>query len=173
MGTQAGDRGPGFRLDRRRQDFVIQRNVEIGEHEVMPHHDAKLVASLVEGLGLVRHCAADAHHVGARVAEPHECGAHIGLRARSPACPSSKNRHPVDSEAKASVGGVDFDVSKPNPRLMHHRPIDDKFEYRQSRRAVGMGPPASRLGHSNPTLHQGSAAGLSDLDRVLRTVNAD
>jgi hypothetical protein len=48
------------------QHFVVEGNIEVGEHEVLPHHDAQFVTTLMESIGLIRHGSAYTDHVHAR-----------------------------------------------------------------------------------------------------------
>ena len=63
MFGQAGDVLAGLGLDFG-LGFGVLRIGGAGQHEVLPHHDAVLVAQVVELVGLVDAAAPGAHHIG-------------------------------------------------------------------------------------------------------------
>ena len=102
---------------RRRERLVVPGIVHAGEHEVLPDQDAQLVAEVVKAIGLVRHRAADAHHVHPRIAQLLERSAirgRIGGEGREvqwrPAGTAAEHRNAIDDEAEALAVGVAVDV---------------------------------------------------------------
>ena len=96
------------RDQRARTPSSCRRIVHVGEHEVLPHQNAELVAEIVEGVGLVDHRAADADHVHAGVAQLLERGAIVGgsapRRARSSGVqqtPRQNTGDAIDDQAEA------------------------------------------------------------------------
>jgi len=84
-------------LDVRHELRIEVRVAGAAEHEVLPHHDAQLVARAVEGLGLVDPPAPDAIHVHvAGDAEGHQVPVLLGRDS----CDEVVGRDPVRALAE-------------------------------------------------------------------------
>jgi len=154
----------GLARHARAELLVLQRIVEVGEHEVLPHEHPQLVAQVVERARLIRAGTGQAQHVHARLARLHYGRAQIVVRRghrdhveRRPNRSACEHAHPVDVQ----VEPVALDVviaARPECELAkaHATRVDDRLRGRsadqhahvvQGRLAVRVRPPPRNPGH--------------------------
>ncbi len=153
-GLRAGEKLSGFAADGGRELGIVGGIVEVGEHEVLPHEDAELVAQLVEALILVDRRSRHAQHVHAGVAGelqpgPEGCGASGKRRdvCRRPHGAAAENRFAIEREAEtASVGAaIDLDAAEARSAEIDRRGADADADFVQCRRAVRVRPPGGDI----------------------------
>ncbi|MNS72994.1 hypothetical protein D3C72_1064200 [compost metagenome] len=146
-----------FRHDMLAQALVLCRVIEIGEHGILPDHDAKLVAKREEFRCLIGHGAADADHVHARfrgfskpwlIVRPCSRQAHnIGRRPHRAAAKYLLTVH-LEAETVAVFAVIDLDLPEARAPKVMLRAVELKNDVMQSRPAMGMRPPLFDIGYA-------------------------
>ena len=130
---------------------VILRIVHVGEHEVLPHEDAELVAQIVEVVALVDHGAADAQNVHAGLSRLRQrrgvrgpIGAERERVERRPAGAATEDGHAVDAQLELVV--ADDLAQADRTELDSSTDVTDLEAHLVARRlAVRVRPPAHRI----------------------------
>src|SRR5438552_14019340 len=159
---------------------VAEGIVHVGEHEVLPHENAELVADAVEIVRLVDHRPGDAQHVRARIAHLLERGAQL---ARARAQPEDVERRPARAAAEDAlavhhefdrpvagerIAAAHLDPPEAEGSAIDRRPLATDAELDLARvprwRAVRMRPPEGDAGYRDVA---------ADRDRALRAAALD
>ncbi|EDT40344.1 hypothetical protein BamMEX5DRAFT_3864 [Burkholderia ambifaria MEX-5] len=146
----------GFAIDGVGERAIVERVVEVREHEVLPDQQPEPVAPRMERVGLVGHRAADANHVEAGVARMPEQTA-IGRvirvqrerRGAAPACTAREHAHAIHAQPEpvAVVAGVRFDRAEARRPERPTFGADVQRDVVQHRFAVRVRPPAAHVRH--------------------------
>ena len=150
-------------LDLLAKPGVCDRVVHVGEHEVLPHEDAELVAQAIELVGFVDHGPADPKHVEAgvagereRLAQLHRVAAQGEEVGGGPARAAREDREPVHDEADLATGRVEGDILEANVAAVDRVPfaVDRQLDAAgvKRRRAMGVGKPERRIGDRDVAL---------------------
>lgn len=139
------------------QTLVPCRIIEIGEHGVLPDHDAEFVAKCEEFRGLIGHGAADADHVHAcfrcfskprLVVRPRSRQAHdVGRRPDRATAEHRLTVHP-EAETFTVVAVIDLDLSEARACKAMLRAVQLKNDVMQSWPAMRVWPPLFHISYA-------------------------
>ena len=100
-------------LHRSHEAFIAGRVVHVREHEVLPDHQAELVAGLEKGIIFVDHAAVDPQHVQpSRLHLRERSAGRLRRRSRTddierrPVRAAAEDRYAVDVQREVAIGGV-------------------------------------------------------------------
>lgn len=145
----------GLRRDRGAEAGIALRIVEIGQHHLLPDHDAELVAEREEGVVLIGHHAGQADHVHPGLARQPQPGLVGGAPAGqrrdvgiAPAGAAAEHRHAVDEKAEALAIGaaVDLEAPEANAAELDRLAIEQEREIVQRRLAMAVREPGRDAG---------------------------